>query len=82
MLSPRLPLGGNGPTKLKQCAISQGQTQIPPERDAESGTLDARDGGQTARIDADLAAIIDAWPKLPAAGNDTVMPILAPEKTR
>ncbi|RIK78821.1 MAG: hypothetical protein DCC68_14290 [Planctomycetota bacterium] len=44
-------------------AKNAGETGVPIESGAESGALGAR----TAQFDPDLAAVVDAWPTLPAA---------------
>jgi hypothetical protein len=47
------------PTGQQQSAFSTGKTQVPEKRGADSGAILPRD--------ADLAALIAAWPKLKKA---------------
>ena len=51
------------PVGAELCDYSSGKRTIPCQSGTESGTLDARE----APLDRDLAAVVAAWPSLPAA---------------
>jgi len=55
------------PAGIEQSESNSGKTPVPPHGGAESGAVGAHSDG----IDADLRAIIDAWPTLPEADSAT-----------
>ena len=63
---------------------STGKTGVPVESGAESGALGARkppsDPDRMKPIDADLAAVIDAWPKLPEATRRSILAMIRAAK--
>ena len=48
---------------LEQPLLSPGKSPVPVQGGAESGAV----GAQSTLVDADLRAIIEAWPELPDA---------------
>ncbi|REJ92299.1 MAG: hypothetical protein DWQ34_13235 [Planctomycetota bacterium] len=65
--TPRLAEEG-----LETTSNSPAKDAIPPGSGAESGAVDARNGA----IDADLCAVIEAWPDLPADIKAGVMALV------
>ena len=61
---PRSGFKGHTPRGLEHTAESPTKTQIPETGGAESGALDGEIGPETAPADADLQAVIRAWPAL------------------
>jgi hypothetical protein len=68
-----LQTGGMGDTGLEQGAEVSGKAGRQPESGAKSGALGARE----APFDAELAAVVEAWPKLPAAIKAGILAIVS-----
>ena len=61
-----------GDTGLEQPSKTPRKTAIPDQGGAESGALDAHSG----QIDADLRAIIEAWPNLPESTREVIVAMI------
>jgi hypothetical protein len=57
---------------IEQPQENSGNTAITHESGAQSGALGAR----VAPLDADLAAVVDAWPTLPEAIRDCMLSMI------
>ena len=61
--------------------VSKEKDGIARQRGTESGTLDARNDGQTVQPDAGLARLVNAWPDLPPAARQKILAIVEEAST-